>query len=227
MKQQTSNFLKGPSKPNRIKTQSVTNPTYKPSSVLIEMLPNYKRDTSAKLKTLFKKSDEERKTFKKICRNPSNYFKILSTECNTEELEHYLCLEFFRSPLKNSAFEGSRTENNESMEVIPLKNSSIHLSRVFNSIVFDNMPSVFTKVSDNIIYNENNSWEANNGKTVISLISQLDKAIQIADFDTITRCKLMDSLEVMRETLKSKKEPLTQSFTRYLSNKRPTLIHRN
>ena len=223
----TANFFKASRKPKRLKTCSESRHTYKPSVVLAELLPKARKRSKANLMSFHKKTDEERKTCKKMCYNQSSYFKTLPVEANVNELENYLCMEFFGAPVKSSCLMTSKIEFNESMEVVQLRNSSIHLSKVFNSGIFDHTPRKPTRTNENILYRENNEKLHNSNNDINSLISQLDSAIQNTDLDNFTRCKLLESINVMKKTLERRNDPLTRSFNKYLSNKRPTIINRN
>lgn len=222
-----ANLFQMPKRQSRLKTCSASRHSYKPSVVLADFLPKSRKQSSIKPKVLRGTNDEERKTFKKVCNNPINYFRTLRPERDFNGLDDYLCIEFFGSPVKNSALMASKMNDNESIEIVHLKNSSIHLSKVFSSDVLDATPQKPKKKAGNLLYGENNSNMNNTASDIHSIIMQLDKAIHTTELDPATRDKLIDSIKTMKSTLQQKREPLNRSFSKYLSNKRQNLIHRN
>lgn len=223
----TAVFLKAGRRAKRLSTCSASRHSYKPSSLLIDVQAKGKRKSDFKFKTIYEKTDEERRTRKKVYCNPVSYFRTLLPDMSVNGLEDVLYKELFGVPPKSSILLNSKLEIDESMEIVHLKNSSIHMSKIFNSNLLDATPHKIKQSTEKLLYKENESRVNSGTSTILSLIEQLDKTINTTDLDNVTRYRLQESVDSMRKTLQGQRVQISRSFSKYLSNKRPTLLYRN
>lgn len=188
--------------------------------MLAELMPQIKSRSRGKFRKVLERSLEERKTRKKTLGHPASYFRTIPSDTSIEHLEEFLFMELFGTEPRDSVQMPSRVEMEESMEVVQLKNGSIHFSKVFSSNVFENSPQKPTTLPQESYCHENDPGKVNNKRNIYALIEQLDSAIATTELDSLTRYKLLESLMVMRKALQGQREPLSRSFTKYLSGKR-------
>lgn len=209
-----------------MKTFSETRATYKPSSLLADITMNSRKVSREQFRVLYEKPTQARKTRKKVCGNPTVYFRTLATEHDGPALESFLCTELFGKPIVDDHEEVVPTEE-ESMELVNLKNSSLHVSKVFGSNLLERSSCKSDKESDTTLAHNTEVRPPGDTSHILSLVEKLHDAIKVTSLDSRTRLKLQESVAAMRKTLASRDVQLSRSFTKYLCNARPTLLYRN
>lgn len=226
-------FFAAPRKHRRLKTVSETRATYKPSSLLADMSMKSSKVSRDKLRILYEKPTQgERKTRKKVCNSPATYFMTLRPEHDRPQLYSLLTAELFgtAAPLADDDDECDVRDKpeEESMEIVNLKNTSINVSKIFGSNLLELSECASDKDLDTTLHREaeirSPCSDANN---IQSLIDKLQDAIKTTKLDSRTRIKLQESVSAMRKTLASREVQLSRTFTKYLCNARPTLLYRN
>lgn len=223
-------FFVAPSKHRRLKTFSQSRQTYKPSSLLTEVSVKSRKVSRDQLRVLYEKpTNGERKTRKKVCNNPVAYFRTLRPEQDTPELENLLTVELFGiDALSDECEQDDGKREEESMEIVNLKNSSINVSKIFGSNLLELSACKSDKDLDTTLHREAEIRPpCDDADGIQSLIDKLQDAIKTTKLDSRTRLKLQESVTAMRKTLASREVQLSRSFTKYLSNARPTLLYRN
>ena len=218
-------LFRAPRKHRRLKTFSESRPTHKASSSYTSNAPLTSKASPNRLRLLYEKPPNERKTRKKVCNNPVAYFRTLPDELNAPGLDELLFGELFgeRADLTQRA----RPDSEESMELVNLKNSSIRVSKVFASNVFECTPCKSERELDTTLHKESDAHVSDDAGHIHALIDQLGEAVRGTKLDSRTRLKLQESMAAMRKALASKKPQFSRSFTKYLCNSRPTLLYRN
>ena len=220
---QPKSFFHAARAPGRPRTCSVSRHSYKPSGLLTELMPQARTRSRGKFRRVLEKSMEERKTRKKALGHPAGYFRTIPPDTSIVHLEEFLFLGLFGSMPRDSVEVPSKAEMEESMEIVHLKNGSVHFSKVFSSNVFENSPQKPTtviQIPEISVCDENDPGRINHRKNIYCLIEQLDTAIAATELDSLTRYKLLESLMGMRKALQGQREPMSRSFTKYLSGKR-------
>jgi len=195
--------------------------------------PNYKiciislKKLKSASKTFVSGQNKKRKTHKKIYTNMRDYFSTLNADKIPNDVESYLHNEFFGSPMKNSVQKSIWKDNNESMEIVQLKNSSIHISKVFNSIVIEHTPLKALKPIDGYLYCEESKKTLKTTNKIDLLMCELDDAIKKSDLNVKVRSKLIKSLDHMKKTLTQKNTPSVVTHMKQTGMKWPAHINRN